>query len=224
MIEWRASVAGRLAVVRAEIEAARRRSARAPGEVRIVAVTKGQPPEAVRAAADAGIVDFGENYVQELEAKRDRAADAAWHFLGRVQSNKAAAIARADLIHSLEPGRGMRRLAAIGVERGRPVRALVEVRVREGRPGVAPGDLDAFLDEVAALPGLAVEGLMTVPDPAPGHDPREAFATLRDLRERSPHHLPELSMGMSADYPVAVEEGATMVRIGTALFGPRPAA
>jgi pyridoxal phosphate enzyme (YggS family) len=214
----------RIVAVRARIERGCAAAGRDPAEVGLVAVTKGIPGRLVGWAAERGIEDFGENYVNELQDKRAEAPDARWHFLGRVQSNKAPAIAEADLVQGLEPGRGADRLARLGRERGRPVACLVEVDFTGRRQGVGPDDLRPFLERVAGEPGLDVRGLMTVAPPSP--DPEEArpfFARLRELRDGSAPGLRELSMGMSADFPVAVEEGATMVRIGTALFGERPA-
>jgi pyridoxal phosphate enzyme (YggS family) len=181
-------------------------------------------PEAVEAAAAAGLEDFGENYVQEMERKRTAAPDATWHFLGRVQSNKAGRIVDAsDLIHGAEPGRAADRLAGIGRDRRRPVPVLVEVDFTGRRVGAAPDDAERFVSRLADMPGLEVRGLMTLPPQ--GEQPRPYFATLRDLRDAISRRLPEvreLSMGMSADFEDAVEEGATMVRVGTAIFGARP--
>jgi pyridoxal phosphate enzyme (YggS family) len=187
----------------------------------VIAVTKGVPPAVVAAAAASGLEDFGENYVQELEEKRKVAA-CRWHFVGRLQRNKVHRVVRAvDLIHSVEPGSAARRLAGVAPER--TVRCLVQVDFEGSRVGASPEGLERFVDEVAGP--LDVRGLMTVPPL--GQDPRPHFARLRELRDRlrgSHPDLLELSMGMSADYEDAVREGATMVRIGTAIFGPRPGA
>jgi PLP dependent protein len=213
-----------IAEVGERIAGACARAGRRPEEVRLIAVTKGFPVELVAAGAAAGLTEFGENYVQELERKREAAPGAKWHFLGRVQSNKARRIAAgADLIHGLEPGRPAERLAAAGTARGRAVRALVEVDFTGRRVGVSPEDAEEFVIGAASMDGLEVPGLMTIapPDVPPG----PYFARLRDLRDRIARRDPavtELSMGMSADYEEAVEEGATMVRVGTAIFGPRP--
>jgi PLP dependent protein len=200
------------------------RAERRPEEVRLIAVTKGIPVEVVASGAAAGLTEFGENYVQELERKREAAPGARWHFLGRVQSNKARRIAEgADLIHGLEPGRPAERLAAAGTARGRAVRALVEVDFTGRRVGVGPDETEGFVDGVDSMDGLEVRGLMTIAPPDVPAGPY--FARLRDLRDRIARRHPavtELSMGMSADYEEAVEEGATMVRIGTAIFGSRP--
>lgn len=200
------------------------RAGRDPGEVRLVAVTKGRPPEAVRWAAAAGVADFGENYVRGLEAKRVAAPDATWHFVGRLQRNKVHRVLdAARWIQTLEPGRAADRLAALAGERGLKVPCLVEVDFTASRVGVPPEDLPRLVDSLASLPGIDLRGLMTV---APlGQPPRPFFARLRQLRDGLAEDHPglrELSMGMSADLQDAVEEGATMVRVGAAIFGPRP--
>ena len=210
--------------VRDRIARACRSAGRDEGDVRLIAVTKGVPVEVVAAAAEAGVSEFGENYVDELETKRDRAPSATWHFLGRLQSNKVSRIlATADVIQTLEPGRGTERLATAAFDQGRPVACLVEVDFTGSRVGVLPDEAEKFVEQVAESPGLSVRGLMTV---APlGEDPRPWFARLRALRDRLAARFAEvreLSMGMSADLEAAVEEGATMVRVGTAIFGARP--
>lgn len=217
-------VATAVAGVRRRIEEACRRAARDPAEVRLVAVTKTVDPARIREAAAAGVEDFGENYVQELAAKREAAPEARWHFLGRVQSNKARRVAEtADLVQTLEPGRACRRLAAAAVEAGAVLPCLVQVDFTGQRVGVGPDEASAFVDGLADAAGLDVRGLMTVPPL--GEDPRPSFERLRELRDalREAHPgLAELSMGMSADYEEAVVEGATMVRVGSAIFGARP--
>jgi pyridoxal phosphate enzyme (YggS family) len=214
-------IAERVAAVRERIAEACRTAGRSPSEVTLIAVSKGHPIAAVTEGAAAGLTDFGENFVQELEAKRAAAPDARWHFLGRIQSNKARRIAAADVIHGLEPGEGARRLAAAGTSSGTPVRALLEVDFTGRRQGVPPHEVPAALDGLRSVPGLVLEGLMTVA-PFDSSEPRGWFARLRELRDIHAPDLRELSMGMSDDFPGAVEEGATMVRIGTALFGARP--
>ena len=215
---------GAIEVVRRNIAAACERAGREPSEVRLVAVTKTVPPEVVAEAAAAGIADFGENYVQELETKVPAAPTASWHFLGRVQRNKVPRLLDLGvLVQTLEPGPAAERLAALAEERGRPVRCLVQVDFAGHRVGVAPGELEAFAAWAHPQPGLDLRGLMTVPPL--GEDPRPWFRKLRDLRDGLEKALPgltELSMGMSADYEEAVEEGSTMVRVGSAIFGPRP--
>lgn len=197
--------------------------------VRIVAVTKTHGPEAVRAAVDAGIPDVGENRVQEALAKQAGLLDvpARWHLIGTLQRNKARqAVGRFELIHSVDRIDLADELAR-RVGAGRRQQVLVEVNCsgEAQKGGVEPGDLGALLERIRGLPALELRGLMTMA--ALTEDERiqrAAFGLLRTLRDRSRqagHALPELSMGMSADYPVAVEEGATMVRLGTLLFGER---
>lgn len=214
-------VAERLEAVRARVAAACERAGRDPGEVGLVAVTKTVPADRVAEAAEAGVTDFGENYVQELEEKRRAAPEATWHFLGRLQSNKAARVRRsADVVETLEPGRAARKLSGGD---GPPVPCLVQVDYTGRRVGAAPEEAEAFVAEVWGGPGIELRGLMTVPPQ--GEPAGPYFRRLRELRDRLRERFPavaELSMGMSADYEEAVEEGATMVRVGTAIFGPRP--
>lgn len=197
--------------------------------VRIVAVTKTHGPEAVRAALAAGLEDVGENRVQEAVAKQDQliGVPARWHLIGSLQRNKARhAVGRFVLIHSVDREDLAAELDRRVAEGSRQA-VLVEVNC-SGEPqksGVEPDALAALLERVAALSRLECQGLMTMA--ALSDDERVqrgAFARLRELRERmqaAGHRLPELSMGMSGDFPAAVEEGATMVRLGTLLFGER---
>ncbi|TMA79234.1 MAG: YggS family pyridoxal phosphate enzyme [Deltaproteobacteria bacterium] len=193
--------------VRERVAEACRRARRDPGDATLVAVSKGMSAASVRAAADASARHFGENYVQEWAAKRAALADLAavtWHFIGRAQHNKAAAIAEFGLVHSVADDRIAVALDAAG--------------------GVAPAELPRFLDSMRRLSALRVVGLMTIPPPLAPEAVRPLFAMLRELRDRQEHarELSELSMGMSGDFEVAIEEGATLVRVGTAIFGPRP--
>jgi len=198
--------------------------------VRVVAVTKGRGPEAVRAAAAAGLEDVGENRVQEAMAKQDAAGSVpvTWHLIGTLQRNKARqAVGRFALIHSvdrLDLAGELDRRAAAGPD---VQRVLLQVNCSDEpqKGGVEPSGLLPLLEAMAALRHLEVAGLMTMSaltdDLA---EQRRAFRRLRDLRdqaERAGYRLPELSMGMSGDYTTAVEEGATMVRLGTILFGER---
>ncbi len=188
-----------------------------------MAVVKDVEPEQVAAAGDAGIDEFGENYVQRMGTKRAAAPEATWHFIGRLQSNKVRKVLdSADVVQTLEPGRAAERLEALGAERGGPVPCLVEVDFTGSRVGITPGAVPAFVEEVHQREGLEVQGLMTI---APlDRDPRPVFTELRGLRDALAHRFEqvrELSMGMSTDLDAAVEEGATMVRVGTAIFGPR---
>lgn len=185
-------------------------------------MVKKMDPRMVELAAAAGLKEFGENYVKDLETKRSAAPDAIWHFVGRLQSNKVERAIRAtDVIHTLEPGRASAQMAEKASAGERLPECLIEVDLAGGRVGVSPEALAAFADEVIEG-GVPVRGLMAV---APlGEDPRPGFSRMRtlrdDLRERHPEVV-DLSMGMSADLEVAVEEGATMVRVGTAIFGRR---
>jgi pyridoxal phosphate enzyme (YggS family) len=197
--------------------------------VRIIAVTKGHGPEAVRAAERAGLADIGENRVQEAMEKQGLLGDlpVAWHLIGTLQRNKARhAAGRFDLIHSVDRLELAAELDRRTVADARQ-RMLVQVNCSDEpqKGGVEPAALPELLEGMRALPRAEVIGLMTMSaltdDTA---EQRRAFGRLRDLRdaaERDGHRLPELSMGMSGDYPVAVEEGATMIRLGTILFGER---
>jgi pyridoxal phosphate enzyme (YggS family) len=215
------------ATVRARVEAACRRAGRAADAVRLVAVSKGVAPEVLRAAVVAGACDLGENYVQEWQAKRDALADLAiaWHFIGRIQRNKAAAIAACALVHSLTDERVARALDAAAAERGAPLPVLLQVNLagEATKSGLTAAELPRLLASVRALASLRIEGLMTIPPPLPPDAVRPLFAALRELRDRQEDaaSLPHLSMGMSGDFEVAIEEGATLVRVGTAIFGPR---
>jgi PLP dependent protein len=212
--------------VRSRIAAAAARAGRSPGDISLIAVTKTVGPEQVRWAIEAGIGSLGENYVQELRAKRREIPDVTWHFIGTLQSSTAHHVAdHADVVQTIAGERAARRLAGRAVRSGRMLDALIEVDLTEGRTGVRPSDLPSFADLIASLDGIRLIGLMTMPPiPAMPEDSRPFFARLEHLRgevqERHPDVL-ESSMGMSLDYEVAVEEGATMVRIGTALFGTR---
>ncbi len=225
-------IAARLAEVRGQIDEACRRAGRAPGSARLLAVSKTKPIEAIRAAHAAGQRDFGENYAQELDEKATALADLPdlrWHAIGQLQRNKVKqvvksaaviqAVDRVDLGLEID-----KRAAAIG----RTIEVMVEVNVggEASKGGCAPADLGALLASLRGCPHLRVTGLMTIP-PATD-DPEGArphFAALRALRDQhgGAGALPELSMGMSHDFVVAIEEGATLVRIGTAIFGARGA-
>ncbi len=225
------TVTERVREIQRRIEAAARRAGRDPAEVTLVGASKRQPVERLLEARDAGVRVLGENRVQEALAKVPQVPGVRWHMIGRLQRNKARkAVEVFELIHSLDSLRLAETLDRLGVERGRPVECLVEVNVggEESKGGVAPEDLGPFLEAVAGREGLRVLGLMTIPpwreDP---EDVRPYFRLLRELAEEAAaRRLPgvamrELSMGMSHDFEVAIEEGATFVRIGTALFGPR---
>ena len=220
----------RLAAVLARIEAAARRAGRDPSGVRLLAVSKQQPIEAIAAAADAGQREFGENYVREgvakVEALRDR--QLVWHFIGQLQANKTREVAEHfQWVHTLDRERVATRLDAQRPPCAGPLEVLLQVRLADepGKGGVAPVDLPKLAEFVVGLPRLRLRGLMCIPPPAPDESAqRMPFAQLRelldDLNARG-HALDTLSMGMSADLEAAVLEGATLVRIGTAVFGPR---
>jgi PLP dependent protein len=213
-------VEARVAEVRERIAAAARRAGREPAAVTLVAATKTVAVERVQAVVDAGVTDLGENRAQELLAKTTFVAAAPlavrWHFLGQLQRNKVRALAPwVGCWQSVDRAE----LGAEIARRAPGARVLVEVNLGEEpqKGGCLPGDLDALVDTLRA-DGLAVDGLMAVP-PHDG-DPRPWFAALRE--RAAALGLAELSMGMSEDFEAAVEEGATMVRVGRALFGPRP--
>ncbi len=213
-------VARGLAHVRGRMAAACARAGRDPGSVKLIAVGKTKPIEMLREARAAGQTIFGENYAQELRDKADALPGAEWHFIGALQTNKAKlVVGRAALIHTCDRIGLAQELSKRAKTAGVTQRVLLEVNVgREPqKAGVLPEDTAALLDQVRALPALSCEGLMCIP-PAEG-DARRHFRSLRQLAERL--GLRELSMGMTADYEAAIEEGATLVRVGTAIFGER---
>jgi len=219
-------MAERVEAVRATIAAACARAGRDPGDVRLIAATKTIGEGSILAARSAGVADFAENYAKEL-ARKARAIPATWHFVGKLQAGTAASVAdAAAVVHSAEPGTGLERVAGRAARRGRAIDALVQVDFTGQRQGVDPEHLRAFVDAAEGVDGIRLIGLMTLPPQTPrAEGARPYFARLRDLRDGllfAHPDLVELSMGMSADYAVAVEEGATMVRVGTALFGARP--
>jgi len=231
------STAESLAALRARVRAAATRAGRSAGSVTLLGVAKGTPDDRVVAAVRAGLADVAENYLQEAAARRSElakriaevgAAPPRWHFVGRLQRNKARAVAQLfDVVHTLdrlELGEALERHAA-ALER--TIDALVQVNpsAEAQKGGVAPGDVNALLAESREWPHVRITGLMAIPPES--DDPertRPAFAMLRALRDRlrAVHpDLRELSMGMSGDFEVAIEEGATIIRVGTALFGLR---
>ena len=196
--------------------------------VRIVAVTKTHGPEAVRAVAAAGVRDVGENRVQEAIAKQESAADARveWHLIGTLQRNKARhAVRRFGLIHSVDREDLAAELSRRAAGARQPILIQVNCSGESQKGGVAPESLAGLLDRLRDLEGLELRGLMTMSALTDDRDEqRRAFRLLRELRDasvRDGHPVQELSMGMSGDYPIAVEEGATMIRLGTVLFGER---
>jgi len=213
-------VASGLASVRANIARACARAGRDPATVRLIAVSKTKPLSMLQEAAAAGQRIFGENYAQELREKAEALPGVEWHFIGALQTNKAKlVVGRAALIHTCDRLALAQELSKRAKAAAMVQRVLLEVNVgREPqKAGVLPADAGRLLDQVRALPALSCEGLMCIP-PAEG-DPRVHFRALRELA--SGLRVAELSMGMSADYEVAIEEGATLVRVGTAIFGER---
>ncbi len=221
-----------LAAVRSRIAGAAARAGRRAEDVAIVAVTKGHPLEQAREAAAAGLLDLGENRVQEALAKQEAWPDAPvrWHMIGHLQRNKAKlAVGRFVLIHSLDSLRLADALEAAAAAAGVVQEVLVEVNVaRESqKSGAAPEGAPGLVAHAAGLPHLVVRGLMTMaPYDAPPEVQHRVFGGLRELRDRIARGaglatLSQLSMGMSGDFEAAVEEGATMVRLGTILFGER---
>jgi pyridoxal phosphate enzyme (YggS family) len=216
--------------VRSRIRSAAIAAGRDPGSVTLVAVTKAKTAESVRLAATAGVTDFGENYLQEALAKMDRLADLnlRWHFIGGIQSNKTRAIAeRFHWVQSVDRLQIARRLSEQRPFHSAPLNVCIQVAlIREStKGGVAPEALPELAEAIAALPRLKLRGLMCVPPPQPdAAAERVVFArlatALQDLNARG-LKLDTLSMGMSADFEAAIAEGATLVRIGTALFGER---
>ncbi len=219
--------------VRQRAAEAARRVGRAADSVRIVAASKAKSLEMIEQAIAAGVTDVGENYVQEAAAKIERITAAIrWHMIGHLQRNKAArAVGLFDVIHTLDSVALGEALARQGERRGRPVCVLIEVNVgaEATKSGVPPDRVRDLLAQLAGRRWLVVDGLMTVPPPGPAESARRHFRALRELRDRlrpdAPDNAPlrELSMGMSDDFSAAIEEGATMVRIGRAIFGEREA-
>jgi pyridoxal phosphate enzyme (YggS family) len=234
-----ADLAVRLAAARERVAGAAERARRRPEDITLVGVAKRKPPELVAAAVRAGLCDVGESYVQEARAKlpivRAMLEESGhksphWHFIGQLQRNKAAAVARdfgaVQTIDRERLGSELNRRAA-QLSRDLAVLLQVDLSGEERKGGAPPAALPALLAASRDWPQLRVVGLMAIP--APADDPeasRPAFARLRELRDAlrgqpGGEHLAELSMGMSGDFEVAIEEGATIVRIGTAIFGAR---
>jgi hypothetical protein len=214
-------IAENLATIREKIAAACARAERDPETVTLVAVSKTKPAEAVREALAAGQRVFGENYVQELLPKQAAVGpEAIWHFVGRLQRNKAKdLVGRVALIHGVDS----LALAETISRRAAAARVIQDILVEVNfggevtKGGVTPDDSAALLDAIASLPAVRLRGIMAMPPP--DSDPRPHFQAARKLA--AARHLPELSMGMSADYEAAIEEGSTLIRIGTAIFGDR---
>lgn len=216
------AISARLEAVRAEIAAALRQAGRPADSARLVAVTKGQPAAAIAAAARAGQRTFGENYAREMREKRAGLGALAdtleWHFIGRVQASNARDIATAALVHGVGT-RGQAEALSARAKDVLPVLLQVSLWGESSKNGFDEEALARELEGLRELPRLAVRGLMAMPPP--GAEPRAAFAAVRELRDRRAPGLAELSMGMSSDFREAILEGATLVRVGTAIFGER---
>jgi hypothetical protein len=239
-VDTLAALSANVAKIKDRIAAAAIHAGRDPAEIALVAVTKTQPPEVVRAAAEAGLTDFGENRIEEAAPKMLALGGAAlrWHMIGRVQSRKAGDVARAGfaLVHSVDSLRLAERLSRFAAEAQRVQPILLECNVsgeasKAGFPAWGGGaDWEALWpdwEKILALPGVGVRGLMTMAPILPEADAaRPYFRRLREMRDAARAHLPhgewaELSMGMTDDFEAAIAEGATTVRIGRALFGER---
>jgi PLP dependent protein len=216
--------------VRSRITQAARAAGRDPATVTLVAVTKAKAAEFVRAAATAGVTDFGENYLQEALGKMDElgALPVRWHFIGGLQSNKTRAVAeRFDWVHSIDRLSVARRLSEQRPFHARPLNLCIQVALlpEPTKRGIEPLSLPELARQTAQLPRVRLRGLMCIPPPQPDvRSEREVFSRLRSLLKElnaTGLELDTLSMGMSADFESAIAEGATHVRIGTAIFGSR---
>lgn len=228
----REEIEANLHAIGSRIAAAAARAGRNPDDVLLVGAAKTVPAEVVGWAVQAGLRAVGENYVRELREKRTTLDDASperrvrWHYIGTLQSGTAHLVADlADVVETVAGERAARRLAGRAARAGRLLDVFLEVDFTGERSGVAPGEVAAAAAMIADLDGLQLRGLMTIPPvTSTAEGARTWFARLREQRERLRTTFPDvldLSMGMSLDYEVAIEEGATIVRIGTALFGPR---
>jgi len=224
------SISERLQAVKSRLRQAETEAGRAPESVALIAVSKTQPADAIRAAHAAGQCAFGENYLQESLEKMAALAELPleWHFIGPIQSNKTRPIAENFAwVHGVDRLKIAQRLSDARPNGLPPLNICIEVNVsgEESKGGVEPNEVQALADAVAQLPGLKLRGLMAIP--APTNDialQRQQFRMLRELLESLKQRglaLDTLSMGMSEDFPAAISEGATIVRIGTAIFGPR---
>ncbi|MCP4716363.1 MAG: YggS family pyridoxal phosphate-dependent enzyme [Deltaproteobacteria bacterium] len=225
-------IANNLHAIQERVEAAARKSGRNPDDIKLVAVSKTKPPELVRQAIDAGAAILGENYIQEAREKIELLGrEVAWHFIGHLQSNKAKyAAGLFDLIHSVDSFRLAEALSKAAAKQNKTQAILIQVNTsgETTKSGAAAAETRALINEIAPLPHIAIKGLMTMPpwsdDP---EDARPYFIQLRTLRDELTGTVPEtvslteLSMGMSTDFEVAIEEGATLVRVGTSIFGAR---
>jgi pyridoxal phosphate enzyme (YggS family) len=221
---------GNCILVREKIAAAARRAGRAPESISLVAITKNVPSGLIRNAYELGISEFGESRVQEAEVKiSELPPELSWHMVGQLQSNKARAAADMfSLVHSVDRGRLAQALNRAAEAAGRPCHGLLQVNVTGAKEqgGIPPGEVDEFIEKFSRLPYLQINGLMALgPYPAGNDAIREAFRKAVGLFRRLASQIGPgfsiLSLGMSADYEIAIEEGSTLVRIGTAIFGKR---
>ncbi|MBU0604289.1 MAG: YggS family pyridoxal phosphate-dependent enzyme [Gammaproteobacteria bacterium] len=226
------SISDNLQAIRLRIAAAEKAAGRSPASVQLLAVSKTKPDADIMAAFAAGQRAFGENYVQEGCDKVHRLASAGhvieWHFIGPLQGNKTRAVAEAfDWVHAIDRDRIAQRLSQQRDPQRPPLNVCIQVNVsaEATKSGVAPDGLGTLADAIAVLPNLRLRGLMAIPEPTDDVAlQRTRFAHLRQLRDdlnRRGHDLDTLSMGMSQDMEAAIAEGATIVRVGTALFGAR---
>lgn len=226
-------IAANLKTIQEKIRKAERSANRAPESVQLLAVSKTRSPEEIREAFNAGQILFGENYIQEALTKEEKLADLpiSWHFVGHLQSNKARfAVKFFDLIHSVDSFKLAAEIGKQAAKGNKIQKILVQVRLgdEKSKSGIAPESLASILNEIKNLSNISVEGLMTVPPPVEeAEENRIHFRRLRELMEEAnaagilPAPMATLSMGMTDDFEVAVSEGATLVRIGTAIFGAR---
>ncbi|AUF94434.1 pyridoxal phosphate enzyme (YggS family) [Pseudomonas sp. BIGb0278] len=221
------TIADHLGALAARIDSAALACGRDPASIKLLAVSKTKPAAAVREAYAAGVRDVGENYLQEALAKQDELTDLAltWHFIGPIQSNKTRAIAEHFAwVHSVDRLKIAQRLSEQRPTELAPLNICLQVNVsgEDSKSGCTPAELPALAAAVAALPGLRLRGLMAIPEPSDERAVQEAaFARLRELQASLNLGLDTLSMGMSHDLEAAISQGATWVRIGTALFGAR---
>ncbi|MCO1622907.1 YggS family pyridoxal phosphate-dependent enzyme [Pseudomonas putida] len=221
------TLADNLSAISARIASAAQAVGRNPASVQLLAVSKTKPASAIREIHAAGVRDFGENYLQEALTKQQALSDLPliWHFIGPIQSNKTKAIAEHfDWVHSVDRLKIAQRLSEQRPAGLGPLNICLQVNVsgEDSKSGCAPADLPALAAAVAALPNLRLRGLMAIPEPTEDRATQEAaFASLRKLQEGLGFGLDTLSMGMSHDLEAAIAQGATWVRIGTALFGAR---
>lgn len=216
--------------VRERMERACSRSGRRVDEVLLVAVSKTMPAGRIREALDAGLTHFGENYIQEAQKKIEAIREGAWHFIGHLQRNKArTAVPLFSIIETVDRLSLAEELNRQALQAGKVLEVLIQVNEaeEESKSGLPPDQVPALLEAVSSLPGLRIRGLMAIPpyDPDP-ESSRRWFRSLYQWREKWQNRFPaldlsQLSMGMSHDLETAIEEGATLIRVGTALFGPR---